>query len=273
MTWQKLDANALAFDFMPSSDGVAILGGNTDLWTSKAGFNQDVGISVSGGQYPSTVGQPEAWKESGGFAGTFSPNAAFVQAVLPLKANTTYRVSLQWKTNKTDPATIFAGAGPIGVRYSPTRLNLRFYPNGTPTNPLDTWSTKQYSLAGNDGTTWADLDQGKLSLNFSSSTSCQAVLSGNADLFTSAPGFNQDLALNVNGSIVAWKESGGFAGTFSPNAAFVQTVIPISAGVAYAAKLQWKANQRDAGAIWSGAGPIGNDFSPTRLTVQLEGCT
>ena len=41
-------------------------------------FNQDIGISVIGGVYPTTAGQPEAWKESGGFAGTFSPNAAFV---------------------------------------------------------------------------------------------------------------------------------------------------------------------------------------------------
>jgi hypothetical protein len=272
-TWQTLDANALAFDYTPSSDGVAVLGGNADLWTSQAGFNQDVGISVSGGLYPSTVGQPDAWKESGGFAGTFSPNAAFVQAAVPLKANTTYRVSLQWKTNKPNPATIFAGAGPIGVRYSPTRLNLRFYPTGSPTNPIDTSSTKQYQLTGSDGTDWADLDPSKLSLNFSSSTSCRAVLSGNADLFTSTPGFNQDLALSVNGSIAAWKESGGFAGTFSPNAAFVQTVVQVSPGVMYTARLQWKANQLDAGAIWAGAGPIGNDFSPTRLTVQLEGCT
>jgi hypothetical protein len=272
-TWQKLDANALAFDYTPSGDGVAVLGGNADLWTSQAGFNQDVGISVSGGQYPSTTNQPEAWKESGGFAGTFSPNAAFVQAVVPMRANTTYRVSLQWKTNQPDPATIFAGAGPIGLRYSPTRLSLRFYPVANPTNPRDASSTRQYSLTGNDGTNWADIDPSRLSLNFSSSTSCQAVVSGNADLFTSTPGFNQDLALSVNGSVVAWKESGGFAGTFSPNAAFVQTIIQMSPGVMYTAKLQWKANQPDAGAIWAGAGPIGNDFSPTRLTVQLEGCT
>src|SRR5947209_4880848 len=68
-----------------SADSYAVLSGNADLWTSVAGYNQDLGISVSGtGQsvYPTRAGQPEAWKESGGFAGTFSPNAAFVQTVV-----------------------------------------------------------------------------------------------------------------------------------------------------------------------------------------------
>ena len=95
----------------PSADSMAFIGANADLWTANAGFNQDLGITISGGAFPTSAGQPEAWKESGGNAGTFSPNAAFVQAVIPLQANITYTLTLVWKTNQVSGATIFAGAG------------------------------------------------------------------------------------------------------------------------------------------------------------------
>jgi hypothetical protein len=71
---------------------------------------------------------------------------------------------------------------------------------------------------------------------------------------------------------VAWKESGGFAGTFSPNAAFVESVYAMSAGSTYVFKLKWKTNTSAAGAtIFAGAGPIGGQYSPTSLTAQLIG--
>jgi hypothetical protein len=104
----------------PTSAVNATISGNADLFTSNAGYNQDIGIWISGGSYGS--GQVVAWKESGGFAGTFSPNAAYVQTVLPLASGVQYTIKLQWKTNQADPGTIWAGAGPIGGKYSPTRL-------------------------------------------------------------------------------------------------------------------------------------------------------
>ncbi len=54
-----------------------------------------------------------AWKESGGFAGTFSPNAAFLQAYYSMTSGHTYQFALQWKTNKPGSSTFFAGAGPL----------------------------------------------------------------------------------------------------------------------------------------------------------------
>ena len=125
-TWHDVNATNLSLTITPSFNCQAILSGNSDLWTSTAGFNQDLGILISGGAYPTVAGQPEAWKESGGFAGTFSPNAAFVETVKPLVAGTTYTIKLQWKANKNAPgATIWAGAGPIPLgssTFSPTRL-------------------------------------------------------------------------------------------------------------------------------------------------------
>jgi uncharacterized protein YfaP (DUF2135 family) len=98
-----------------------------------------------------------------------------------------------------------------------------------------------------------------------------AILSGNADLFTSRAGFNQDLGIDVNGTIAGWKESGGFAGTFSPNAAYVQTAVQLSAGTAYTIKLRWKTNvPAPLATIYAGAG--GGPYSPTRITAELYGC-
>jgi len=286
-TWKAMDTTSptpLTFTYPAPGDGWVILSGNADLWTSSAGYNQDLGIAVSGGTYPTVANQPEAWKESGGFAGTFSPNAAFVQTAIQVKNGVSYAVTLVWKANKADAGTIWAGAGPIGTAYSPTRLTLQFVPASTPAQVLDAASTLQYPQTGSDGVTWNNVDNTSstpLTLSFSSASVCLALLSGNADLWTSSAGYNQDLGIGVAGGAFptvsgqpeAWKESGGFAGTFSPNAAFVQTVITLQAGVTYTATIQWKANKADVGTIWIGAGPIGTAFSPTHLTVQLMACS
>ncbi len=127
-TWRDIDPVNLSITLNSPGDISVILMANADLWTANAGYNQDLGIAVSGGvtpnKYPTVAGQPEAWKESGGFAGTFSPNAAFVEIVLDLSANQDYTFKLQWKTNRTDRGTIYAAAGGAG-NYSPTRLTAQ----------------------------------------------------------------------------------------------------------------------------------------------------
>jgi hypothetical protein len=120
-TWVDMDATNLKLTITPRFNCLAILTANCDLWTSTAGVNQDLGISISGGAYPTTAGQPEAWKESGGFAGTFSPNAAFVQTVRALQSGVTYTVKLTWKANHSTAGKIWAGAGPQSP-FSPTSL-------------------------------------------------------------------------------------------------------------------------------------------------------
>jgi hypothetical protein len=267
-SWTDLDPGALASTITPVASGTLIISGNADLWTANAGYNQDLAIFVSGGAYG--AGRVVAWKESGGNAGTFSPNAALVQASIPVTAATAYQVRLQWKTNKpAGAATIFAGAGPIAGQFSPTSLLLRAVPSTSFTSAAV--STAQYQLAGSDGSTWADIDAASLVLTVAPSTgSCLAILTGNADLWTATAGLNQDLAIDVNGNTVGWKESGGFAGTFSPNAAMVQAVTPMVAGSSYTVKLRWKANRpAGGGTIYAGAGPIAGQFSPTSLSAQL----
>ena len=254
----------------PSANSTAILGANADLWTSSAGYNQDLGIFVSvNGAADSLV----AWKESGGFAGTFSPNAAFVHTVYPMSAGTNYVFKLKWKTNKHDPGAIFAGAGPIGGQYSQTRLTAEVLPAGT--NPYSNAITTQQFLTSSNGSSWAPVS-GTLDQTIVPTSQSIVMLSGNADLWTATAGYNQDLGIFVSiagapDELVAWKESGGFNGTFSPNAAFVQSPFVMSAGISYRFSLMWKTNRPAPGVtIYMGAG--GGPYSPTRLTAEIVSC-
>jgi hypothetical protein len=275
--WTDLGPSAgPSFSFTAADDGMVSVSGNADLWTTIAGFNQDLGITVQGGAYPTVAGQPELWKESGGYAGTYSPNAAAVNGMLAVSKGVTYTLKLQWKANRSDNGTILVGAGPIGGAYSPTRLSLWVVPTGGAR--MDAVTNQQYALTNNDGATWSDMDATNLKLLITPANNCVATLSANADLWTATAGINQDIGIQVSSTLgtyaadrVGWKESGGFAGTFSPNAASVQTLFPMNSGIAYAVKLVWKANRTASGAsIFAGAGPIGSKYSPTRLTVQLN---
>jgi hypothetical protein len=131
-------------------------------------------------------------------------------------------------------------------------------------------STQQYQLTGSDGMAWVDMDGTNLKLTITPSFSCVAILTANCDLWTITSGFNQDLGIAVNGSIAAWKESGGSAGTYSPNAAFVQTIVQMVLGTTYTIKIQWKTNKLAPAnaSIYAGAGG-GPVYSPTRLTAHL----
>jgi hypothetical protein len=261
VTWQDIDTNNLTLSFTPATTGEAIITGNSDLWTSTSGFNQDIGLSVNG----ATV----AWKESGGTA-TFAPNAALVQGVVAVQAGTAYAVRLQWKTNQ--PAmgvTIWAGAGGAGA-YSPTRLGVQLvnsfgssapYANG---RSVSTSPAAQPTLGGSNGQ-WTPVDP-SLQMSVQPGSAGQLVISGNADLWTFAAGINQDIGLQVNNTVIAWKESGG-AATFSPNAAYVLGTFAVPAQSSpISVQLVWKANRPTGATIVAGAGSTGA-FSPTSLTA------
>jgi hypothetical protein len=250
----------------------AVVGGSSDLWTSNAGYNQDIGIFVSDNGGPD---QLVGWKESGGFA-AMSPNAAFVQGAWPLTAGHSYVFKLEWKSNKPDSGTIRAGAGPIAGVFSPTSITAVIVPNSN----LATGATsnEQYSLTGSDGKTWQLLDPGNEVEATITPTGDGLVLVGaSADLWTMSAGHNQDLAIMVTdvtagtpAQLVVWKESGGREAAFSPNATFVQSPFQVIAGHTYVFSVWWKTNNSAPGAtIKIGAGPIASAFSPTSITVQV----
>jgi len=200
------------------------------------------------------------------------PNAAEAQTVVQLTAGTAYTIKVQWKTNVGTPGTIYAAAG-AGPTYSPTRLTLRLFPVATLVK--DAQSTQQYSRTGSSGSDWMPIDSTNLQTTVTPTADSQWMISGNVDLWTATAGVNQDVGIFVSGgaygtgTLVSWKESGGFAGTFSPNAAFVHTVLPLQGGMTYTVTLEWKANKATSGTIYVGAG--GPTYSPTRLTVQSLG--
>ncbi|MDQ6877749.1 MAG: hypothetical protein M3082_08635, partial [Candidatus Dormibacteraeota bacterium] len=268
--WWFMDTNRLVVTFTPSVDSVAILDGNADLWTNQSGLNQDIGIAVSGPNYPSSNGQPEGWKESGG-ANVSSPNAANVQVVINVAANATYQAFLEWKGNRSTSGTIVAGAGPVAGKFAATCLSYLLVPRSGGTVAAATHS-QQYHYSNSNGSTWKPIDPAHLSLTVVPPTDGKLVLSGNADLWVSTAGYNQDIGIMVTGGIygtntlAAWKESGGLASNFNPNAAFVMDVLPVQTGVSYTLTLVWKASRSDPYTIWAGAGPVAQKFSPTSLT-------
>jgi len=150
-------------------------------------------------------------------------------------------------------------------------------------------TTNLLALYGSDGNTFVDMARDTaagvpaggpdLVINITPAFNCLALLTGNADLYTTTSGQNQDIGIYVSPSsasqnIVAWKESGGSAGVNSPNAAFVQTIFPMVRGTTYNVRLKWKMNIASGGIIRAGAGPFPRSagltsVSPTRLTAQL----
>jgi len=267
-TWSDVDPTRLQLAAAPCADSTGHITANADLFTSTAGVNQDIGIFVDVDGLASAT--PLVWKESGGFNGTFSPNAAYAQAEFPMPAGHVYTVRLKWKANKSTGGTIFAGAGPLsGGGYSPSRLTLELFP----TAPGFASTTTQPKNTGSDGVTWTPIPAIS-ALSLAPATDSRVVLGGNADLFTDTAGFNQDLGITLNGALVAWKESGGFNGTFSPNAAFVQVTAALIGGQSYTAQLVWKTNRAAplSASIYAGAGPLPGttmSFSPTALTAFL----
>ncbi len=276
VTWQPIDPQDLGGSFTAPASGRLHLTANAALFTGTPDLNQDLGIRVTSddGAY---AGSTVAWKESGGRGSIYSPNAAAIEHVLDVKAGVTYRLVLVWKANKAVPgSTIYAGAGPEGLGYSDTDLTYRFFSSSDPTATItSSQSTVQRSLGASDGTTWKPLDP-PVSVSLTPATDRTATWLANTDLWTAAAGINQDLGIEVTSSasatpvLVTWKESGGLAGTFSPNAAYAQGRMAVTAGVTYTARLAWKANKAAGAGVMLGAGPIDGKHSPTTLIAFTE---
>ncbi|OLD78427.1 MAG: hypothetical protein AUI33_03630 [Ignavibacteria bacterium 13_1_40CM_2_61_4] len=114
-------------------------------------------------------------------------------------------------------------------------------------NPYTALSHGQYQLANSDGTSWMDMDPANLSIALTPAVDSWAVITGNADLWTATAGINQDTAVNVDGSVVGWKESGGYAGTYSPNAAAVQAAVQLKGGTTHLVTASSRARGRGQG--------------------------
>jgi hypothetical protein len=143
------------------------------------------------------------------------------------------------------------------------------------------------ALAASDGATFMDMmpdgTQGltggpDLVLSITPAFDCYALITGSASLYTDTAGYGQDIGIFVSGStgpqgIVTWAESGGLAAN-TPNAAYVEAIVPLFRGVAYDVRLKWKGQRAANATIRSGAGPFPitaglTNVSPTRISAVL----
>jgi hypothetical protein len=210
--------------------------------------------------------------ENGGSTAA-SPNAAFVQARMNLVSGHIYVFKLKWKTNRAAPGTtIFAGTGNVAP-FSATTLTSKQLTPGLPRGYAR--STSQQALSNSDGASWMPLGAPDMAMTLNPDADGAVVLGANADLFTGSAGVSQDLGIFVsdNGQadgLVGWKEIGGLVGAFSPDAAYVKAKYPVKAGHSYTFKLKWKSGAAAAGKTnYSGAGPIGGQYSPTSLLAEF----
>jgi hypothetical protein len=184
---------------------------------------------------------------------------------------TTYTARVQWKANKGYYGWIHIGAGPIGANYSPTRMTVILVPGSGGAAVAS--SVQQFAQQNSDGVSWTPMSMTSMALSITPTVNTSFEVSANADLWTAVAGYNQDVAIMASGgaygtgTVVAWKESGGFGGTFSPNAAMVTTDLHLQAGSTYSLWVVWKANHGGSGSrsIYAGAGPVAGSFSPSSL--------
>ena len=274
-------APSLTVSGLSGNGDIAVLGANADLWTSTAGYNQDMAICEFTDVATLPAQCPNAnvvvWKEGGG-AAPFSPTGALAQGTYTLGSGHTYSFGVYWKAGRSaGGVTIWAGAGASGA-HSASRLTV--FDTGVPASDPATRvaGTGQPGLGGSNGANWAVMQAGSddspISDSITATQNETAVLSANADLWTASAGYNQDIAIFVsdNGGapqLVTWHESGGYSGTYSPDAVFAESTWQLQQGHTYVFTLEWKSNRLAAGAvIWDGAGPIGGAYSPTGLTVR-----
>ncbi len=235
-----------------TSDGVAVLAKSSNGFAITAQASAAGGIGVvayAGGRAPVSI-------TPAGAAGPPTTNAHFLGDI--------------W-TDSNGQLWVCVTSGTPGV-FAPLQTG------GANVSHFVRVTKAQYFLANSDGSTWADMDPTGLSLTLTPLFNAQSVISVSVDLWTAKAGLNQDVGIYIEGGayggagagkIVAWKESGGFAGTYSPNAAYVETSQPLVAGTAYTLKVRWKTNKpAGGGVIFAAAGGAG-DYSPTRLAVNL----
>jgi hypothetical protein len=179
-----------------------------------------------------------------------------------------------WETVRDGNGVMwFNGPGTYANRWAPVQ------PGGINNAIFTAVSNKQYSLNSSDGATWQEIDPAIFTLTINPTFAARALFFANIDLWTATPGYNQDVGIFVQvntgaDQLHSWKESGGFAGAYSPNAAFVHAVYgDMFVGTTYKIRLKWKTNKDSTAAnatiyAAAGSGPAPN-YSPTRLSVQL----
>jgi hypothetical protein len=92
-------SNHLTVTITPTADSMAVITGNSDLWTANSGLNPGHPASSSAAAR-SAPAEIVGWKESGGFALHLLTERGGDPAVVPMTASTGYTVKLNGKPTR-----------------------------------------------------------------------------------------------------------------------------------------------------------------------------
>ena len=162
---------------------------------------------MSGGTGLFAAGKVVAWEESGA-TGRFRRRGRRA-GDHPADASTTYSFRPQWKGNKPFPGgTIQAGAGPLpGRRAAATRLSVRIVPSSDSSVQAKVEQPVLQPEPGSDGLAWTDMDSHEAERAGTQGHLGDGRHHGERRLLHGECRLNEDLGINVDGTVVAWKES------------------------------------------------------------------
>ncbi len=251
-TWQLMDSSVETSFTTPtgSSNFSTLLTASADLYSSSAYSYSDMGIClVAAATVNSSCNSGAniiAAKTSGAAAGAM-PIASLVEATQTLAPNTTYTMGIFWQSEAGH--AIYAGVGTTGA-WSLVSLIGQMTP--TSDNELSTVATtgiqtRTYSTS-DDGTAWTTL--GSETFSLTPTVNVLTYLTANATLAINTGSDPIDYAICVasgtgnscdaaGDNIVAETASRVLPPT--PDAAYLQIPVFMSAGTAYTVTLEWRA--------------------------------
>ncbi len=256
----------------------ALLTASADLFSSSSAFTSaDMGMCFAAASSinstcTSTGASIIAAQTSGSATGAM-PIAALVEATQTLTPNTTYTMGIFWQAEAAH--TIYAGAGASGA-YSLTSLIAQLTPTSDGEQATVATTAKQTRAwsSTDDGTSWEEL--GSESFSITPSVNVLTYLTANATLAINTGIDPIDYGICVISGSEACDTAGDYlvAETASrvlpptPDAAYLQIPVFMTAGTAYTVELEWRAGDAMGSTASMTAGrSIAGPFTPEETTL------
>ena len=252
-SWTPMDSTVEKSFTTPAGSGNynALLTASADLYSSSSAWtNADMGICLAAAttiNSTCTSGASIIGAQTSGSATGAMPVASLVEATATLSSNTTYTMEIFWQAESAH--TVYAGAGGGSGTYSLTSLIAQMTPSSDAEQAtISTTSVQTRSYSGSDdGTGWETI--GSDTYSITPSVNVLTYLTANATLSINTGVDPVDFGICVASGSNTCDSTGTYiaAETASrvlpptPDAAYLQIPVFMTAGTPYTVALQWRA--------------------------------